>query len=63
MFVPAHVWTPWFSALGSMGGFDSMSDAFGDLKDEIFAVETGLSSDPLMNWRLKQLDNYILIFL
>ena len=61
MFVPAHIWTPWFSALGSMGGFDSMEEAFGDLKDEIFAVETGLSSDPLMNWRLKQLDDYILI--
>jgi uncharacterized protein (TIGR00375 family) len=61
MFVPAHIWTPWFSVLGSMGGFDSMEDAFGDLKKHIFAVETGLSSDPLMNWRLKQLDDYILI--
>ncbi len=61
LFVPAHIWTPWFSALGSMGGFDSMEEAFGDLKKNIFAVETGLSSDPLMNWRLKQLDDYILI--
>ncbi len=61
LFVPAHIWTPWFSALGSMGGFDSMEEAFGDLKNQIYAVETGLSSDPLMNWRLKQLDDYILI--
>jgi len=61
LFVPAHIWTPWFSALGSMGGFDSMVDAFGDLTKHIFAVETGLSSDPPMNWRLKQLDDFILI--
>lgn len=61
LFVPAHIWTPWFSALGSKGGFNSMEEAFGDLKDYIYAVETGLSSDPLMNWRLKQLDNYILV--
>ncbi len=61
LFVPAHIWTPWFSALGSKGGFDSMEEAFGDLKDHIYAVETGLSSDPLMNWRLKQLDNYVLV--
>jgi len=61
LFVPAHIWTPWFSALGSMGGFDSMTDAFGDLTKHIYAVETGLSSDPPMNWRLKQLDDFILI--
>jgi len=61
LFVPAHIWTPWFSALGSMGGFDSMVDAFGDLTKYIFAVETGLSSDPPMNWRLKQLDDFILV--
>ncbi|MDE1921665.1 MAG: hypothetical protein KGI24_09530 [Candidatus Omnitrophica bacterium] len=61
IFVPAHIWTPWFSVLGSMGGFDSMEEAFGDLKYQIFAAETGLSSDPPMNWRLKQLDDYILI--
>jgi len=61
LFVPAHIWTPWFSALGSMGGFDSMNDAFGDLTKHIFAVETGLSSDPPMNWRLKQLDDFILV--
>ena len=61
LFVPAHIWTPWFSVLGSMGGFDSMEEAFGDLTHHIYAVETGLSSDPPMNWRLKQLDDYILI--
>jgi len=61
LFVPAHIWTPWFSVLGSMGGFDSMTDAFGDLTKHIYAAETGLSSDPPMNWRLKQLDDFILI--
>ena len=61
LFVPAHIWTPWFSVFGSMGGFDSMQDAFGDLTKHIFAVETGLSSDPPMNWRLKGLDDFILI--
>lgn len=59
--IPAHIWTPWFSALGSKGGFDRMSDCFGDLTEHIFAVETGLSSDPLMNWRLSQLDPYVLV--
>ncbi len=59
--IPAHVWTPWFSALGSRGGFDLISDCYGDLTEHIFAVETGLSSDPLMNWRLEQLDPYALV--
>lgn len=59
--VPAHIWTPWFSALGSKSGFDRMADCFGDLTSHIFAAETGLSSDPPMNWRLSQLDPYILI--
>lgn len=59
--IPAHVWTPWFSALGSRGGFDLISDCYGDLTEHIFAVETGLSSDPLMNWRLQQLDDYVLV--
>lgn len=59
--IPAHIWTPWFSALGSKGGFDKMEDCFGDLIKHIFAVETGLSSDPLMNWRLSQLDPYVLV--
>ncbi len=61
IFVPAHIWTPWFSALGSMGWFDRMEDCFADLTKHIFAVETGLSSDPLMNWRLKQLDPFVLV--
>ena len=59
--IPAHIWTPWFSALGSKGGFDRMEDCFGDLTSNIFAVETGLSSDPPMNWRLTQLDPYIMV--
>lgn len=59
--VPAHIWTPWFSVLGSKSGFDSVGDCFGDLKDHIFALETGLSSDPPMNWRVSGLDGYTLI--
>ena len=59
--IPAHIWTPWFSVLGSSSGFDRMEDCFGDLTKHIFAVETGLSSDPLMNWRLKQLDPFVLV--
>ncbi len=59
--IPAHIWTPWFSALGSKGGFDRMEDCFGDLTPHIFAVETGLSSDPMMNWRLTQLDPYVVV--
>ncbi len=56
--VPAHVWTPWFAALGSQSGFNSIADCYGDLTDRIFAVETGLSSDPPMNWRVSFLDRY-----
>ncbi|HEY7666072.1 MAG TPA: UvrD-helicase domain-containing protein [Xanthobacteraceae bacterium] len=56
--VPAHIWTPWFAALGSQSGFDSITDCYGDLADRIFAVETGLSSDPPMNWRVSLLDRY-----
>jgi DNA helicase-2/ATP-dependent DNA helicase PcrA len=56
--VPAHIWTPWFAALGSQSGFDSIADCYGDLADRIFAVETGLSSDPPMNWRVSFLDRY-----
>jgi len=59
--IPAHIWTPWFSAMGSKSGFDKMTDCFGDLSKHIFAVETGLSSDPPMNWRLSQLDEYVLV--
>ena len=57
-FIPAHIWTPWFAALGSQSGFDSITECYGDLANHIFAVETGLSSDPPMNWRLSMLDRY-----
>ncbi len=60
-FVPAHIWTPWFSLFGSKSGFDSIEECFGDLKSHIFAVETGLSSDPPMNWRIRDLDSVRLI--
>jgi uncharacterized protein (TIGR00375 family) len=60
-FVPAHIWTPWFSMFGSKSGFDSIEECFGPLASHIFAVETGLSSDPPMNWRIKDLDNVRLI--
>jgi DNA helicase-2/ATP-dependent DNA helicase PcrA len=59
--VPAHIWTPWFAALGSQSGFDSIEDCYGDLARHIFAVETGLSSDPPMNWRLSMLDRFRLV--
>ncbi|WP_416901860.1 UvrD-helicase domain-containing protein [Micromonospora echinospora] len=59
--VPAHIWTPWFSALGSKSGFDAIADCYADLADHIFAVETGLSSDPAMNWRVASLDTYRLV--
>ena len=59
--VPAHIWTPWFSLLGSKSGFDSMEECYEDLSEYIFAAETGLSSDPAMNWRLSGLDNITLI--
>lgn len=60
-FVPAHIWTPWFSMLGSKSGFDSIEECFGDLSPYIFAAETGLSSDPAMNWRVSGLDAITLI--
>lgn len=60
-FIPAHIWTPWFSMLGSKGGFEAVADCFADLTPHIFAVETGLSSDPPMNWRLRQLDQFVLV--
>ena len=59
--VPAHIWTPWFSLLGSKSGFDSIDECFEDLTSHIFAVETGLSSDPEMNWRVSALDGMTLI--
>ena len=59
--VPAHIWTPWFSAMGSKSAFDRIADCYGDLAEHIFAVETGLSSDPAMNWRVSSLDQYQLV--
>ncbi len=59
--VPAHIWTPWFAVLGSRSGFDAVADCYGDLAGEIFAVETGLSSDPAMNWMCSSLDAYRLV--
>ncbi len=61
LLIPAHIWTPWFSALGSKSGFDSIEECYRDLSPHIFAVETGLSSDPPMNWRLSSLDKYALV--
>ncbi|WP_447009615.1 UvrD-helicase domain-containing protein [Saccharothrix hoggarensis] len=59
--VPAHVWTPWFAVLGSKSGFDAIEDCYADLAPHVFAVETGLSSDPAMNWRVSGLDKYRLV--
>lgn len=56
LVIPAHVWTPWFGMYGSKSGFDSFSEAWGAVADWIPAIETGLSSDPPMNWRLPELD-------
>jgi DNA helicase II / ATP-dependent DNA helicase PcrA len=59
--VPAHAWTPWFAVLGSQSGFDRVADCYADLAGHIFAIETGLSSDPEMNWRVSSLDQYRLV--
>lgn len=59
--IPAHIWTPWFSLFGANSGFDSLEECFGDLQDKFFAVETGLSSDPAMNWLWSCLDKYTLV--
>ncbi|HEX5287365.1 MAG TPA: UvrD-helicase domain-containing protein [Streptosporangiaceae bacterium] len=59
--IPAHAWTPWFAVLGSKSGFDLVADCYGDLAGEIFAIETGLSSDPAMNWMCSSLDGYQLV--
>jgi len=61
LVVPAHAWTPWFSVFGSKSGFNSLEECFEDYTKYIHAIETGLSSDPAMNWRLSQLDNITLI--
>ncbi len=59
--IPAHIWTPWFSLLGSKSGFNSVEECFADLTPHIFALETGLSADPPMNWRVSGLDRYTLV--
>jgi uncharacterized protein (TIGR00375 family) len=61
LFIPAHIWTPHFSVLGANSGFDSIEECFEDLTPHIFALETGLSSDPPMNWRLSALDRFALV--
>lgn len=61
MVVPGHIWTPWFSVFGSMSGFDRIEDCFEKQTPKIFALETGLSSNPQMNWRLSALDKFTLI--
>lgn len=61
VLIPAHVWTPWFAIFGSKSGYDSVEECFEDLSEHIFALETGLSSDPEMNWSLSQLDKYALV--
>lgn len=57
IFIPAHAWTPWFGVLGSESGYDSLAECFEDLTEYVYGIETGLSSDPAMNWRIKELDN------
>jgi len=59
--IPAHIWTPWFSLFGANSGFDTIEECFEEMTPYIFALETGLSSDPAMNWRLSALDKYSLI--
>lgn len=61
LIIPAHAWTPWFSIFGSNSGFDAIEECYGDLSKHIYAIETGLSSDPEMNWRLSKLDRITLI--
>jgi len=61
LFIPAHVWTPWFSLFGANSGFDSIEECFGELTEYISALETGLSSDPGMNWRISALDRFTLV--
>ena len=61
MVIPAHAWTPWFAVFGSKSGYDSLEECFEELTPHIFAIETGLSSDPPMNHRLSKLDNIVLV--
>jgi len=59
--IPSHIWTPWFSLFGANSGFDSIEECFEEMTPSIFALETGLSSDPPMNWRLSALDRFALV--
>ena len=61
IFIPAHIWTPWFSVFGSKSGFDHIEECYGELTPHITALETGLSSDPAMNWRCSGLDQFTLV--
>ncbi len=61
MVIPAHAWTPWFSLFGAFSGFNRLEDCYQDMTKYIYALETGLSSDPPMNWRLSSLDKYALV--
>jgi len=61
MIFPAHAWTPWFSVFGAFSGFNSLEDCYQDMTKHIYALETGLSSDPPMNWRLSKLDRFTLV--
>ena len=56
VLIPAHIWTPWFSLYGANSGFDSLEDCFGDMSPYVYGIETGLSSDPEMNWQIKDLE-------
>src|SRR3970282_429986 len=62
LFIPAHAWTPPFSVFGAVSGFDSLEECFEELTPRIYAIETGLSSDPAMNWRLSALARLTLVF-
>jgi DNA helicase-2/ATP-dependent DNA helicase PcrA len=61
LVIPAHIWTPWFSALGAKSGFDSLEECFEGRLEDIYALETGLSSDPPMNWQVSGLDRFLLV--
>jgi uncharacterized protein (TIGR00375 family) len=61
VIIPSHIWTPWFSLFGANSGFDAIEECFEEMTPSIFALETGLSSDPPMNWRLSALDRFALV--
>lgn len=61
LIIPCHVWTPWYSLYGSKSGFNSLKECFGRFNSQIYAIETGLSSDSAMNWRIKELDNRAIV--